>query len=291
MLRDIKVQQRGAVTLVWFDDFTADFSQDFLLTADRHHDSKFCNRDLEMKHLEDAKRRNAYIIDCGDLFDAMGGRYDNRRSYDDIRPEYVCERYYDVIVEDAAKHYTPYADNFLLLSRGNHDNSIIKHTNHDMLSQLVYMLNAKRQAPLMMGGYGGYIILYFSVKGTRRSSIKIKYFHGSGGEAPVTRGVIQTNRQAVIYPDADLVLNGHNHHEYTLAMKRERISSHGEVYSDLCWHCRTPGYMDSYADGSSGWEVERGGVPKPQGAIWLNVTYETFGRVSKPVMKLTADVV
>jgi len=279
---------------VWFDDFYADFSQDFLLTADRHHDSKWCNRDLEKRHLEEAKRRNAFIIDCGDLIDAMQGKWDPRRSYDDVRPEYVCERYYDAIVEDAAKFYEPYADNFLLLGRGNHDNSIIKYTNHDMLSQLAFMLNGKRDRPLCLGGYGGYIILYFANKnGGHRSSITIKYFHGAGGEAPVTRGVIQTNRQAVIYPDAQLVLNGHNHHEYTLAMKRERISTHGELYSDICWFARTPGYHDSYADGTSGWEVERGGVPKPQGCIWMTVGAEITGnsKVYKPVMRLTADVV
>ena len=68
----------------------ASTSEDFwvLLTSDRHHDNPHCNQELEKKHLDQAVEREAVIIDYGDLFCAMQGKYDRRHSKDDIRPEH-----------------------------------------------------------------------------------------------------------------------------------------------------------------------------------------------------------
>jgi len=117
-----------------------------------------------------------------------------------------------------------------------------------------------------------------NVKGIRGSA-NIKYFHGSGGEAPVTRGVIQTNRQAVYLPDADIVINGHSHNSYWIPIQRERLTRDGTQYFDTQHHLRTPGYMQSYGDGTAGWEVTRGGVPKPLGGCF--VTIKRIGKHDK----------
>ena len=69
----MKVEQHGAVTVVHVDEALHGYEINLMLTSDRHHDSTHCNRELEKKHLEEAKKRNAFIIDCGDLFDAMQG--------------------------------------------------------------------------------------------------------------------------------------------------------------------------------------------------------------------------
>ena len=37
-------------------------------------------------HLDDALRRNAAILSCGDTFDVMGGKYDKRASKAGLRP-------------------------------------------------------------------------------------------------------------------------------------------------------------------------------------------------------------
>lgn len=286
-MKPIRVEQKGAVTRVFFGENIGEI--DLCLTSDHHYDSVHCNRDLLKSHLSEAVKRDAFIIDCGDMVDAMQGRYDNRRSYKDIRPEYVDDKYYDLIVDDAAKFYAPYSKNMLLLGRGNHDNAVVKNAGTDLLSRIAGKLR-DGGSDVLTGGYGGWIIFYFGVNGGTRNSVKLKYFHGAGGEAPVTRGVIQTNRQAVYLPDADIVVNGHSHNEYNLSIKRERITKNGELFFDLVHFARTPGYKNDYAEGMSGWEVERGGVPKPQGCIWANISLRSNHGLIQPKIRLTSDI-
>jgi hypothetical protein len=263
------MEQKGAVTSVYFDQRSG--SVDLLLTSDVHYDSIHCNRELYKKHLDAAKKHESLIIDTGDLIDMMQGRYDNRRSYNDIRPEYINERYYDLVINDTAEFLKPYKDNFLILGRGNHEQAVVKHVGTDPNSRIVHELR-NAGSRVVSGGYGGWVILFFGEDTKRaRSSFRIKYFHGAGGEAPVTKGVIQTARQAVYLPDADMVVNGHNHNEYVLTVKRERINRNGGLYFDVVHFIRTPGYKDDYGVGSDGWEVERAGVPKPQGCVWATI--------------------
>ena len=271
---DVVKNYRNVLT-VKFGKVKAGWKQTFLLTSDRHHDALTADRKLEKEHLDRALKEKAFIIDAGDLFDAMQGRYDPRRSYSDLRPEYLGLNYYDRIVDDAADFYKPYAKNWLLMGRGNHDNSTLKNSHHDLLSALAYKLNSEAGGNIQVGGVGGWVRFMFVMNGTQCKSYNLKYFHGAGGEAPVTRGAIQTNRQAVYLPDADLVLNGHIHQGYYIAVPRERISQAGVIGQDVQHHIRTPGYHIDYGDGYDGWWVEKGGSPKARGCAWLTFSYES----------------
>jgi UDP-2,3-diacylglucosamine pyrophosphatase LpxH len=282
----------GAVTTIRIGEIKAGWEQWFLLMSDNHHDSIYCNRELEVQHLEKAKKRNARIMIFGDFFDAMQGRFDPRRNMDELRPEYRREDYYDIVVKDTANFFKPYAQLIDLISDGNHELAVLKNANTNLADRLVFSLNGQG-ANVIHGGYGGWI--RFLLETGSRTSINMKYFHGAGGEAPVTKGVIQTNRQAVFLPDADVVVNGHNHNSYWLPISRERISNQGALYMDIQHHIRIPGYEQSYGDGSKGWDVTRGGVPKPIGAIWMRMWFDPAdghkrnhnGRVK---LEFTADV-
>lgn len=267
------VQHDGAVLSLYFGEVASGFEQWVLLTADRHHDNIYCDRALEKRHLDEALERAALILDFGDLFCAMQGKYDPRSSMDDIRAEDVGEDYLDRIVTHAARDFAPYAPNWLLAAQGNHDSNIRKHHGTDLISNLVHRMNADHHGNLHVGGYGGWVRFMFTMQQTRRQSIRLKYHHGAGGGGPVTRGVIQTNRQAVYLPDADIVVNGHTHDSWYVPIARERLSDRGKVYQDLVHFIRVPGYKDEYADGSQGFHVERWGAPKPIGAAWLRFYY------------------
>jgi len=269
-----KIEQKNAVISLYFD-VRSGWQQYFLLRSDVHHDSIACAVDLEREHLEEAKRLNAYVLDFGDLFDAMQGRFDPRRSMDELAEKYRRDDYYDYVVQDLAEFYAPYAEQLLMLGHGNHETNVRRHSNTDLTDRLVYLLRTRYKSPVMSGGYGGWIRFMFNFRGGvggATGSYRLKYFHGSGGEAPVTRGAIQTNRQAVYLPDADIVVNGHSHNAYWIPITRERLSQRGVQYFDLQHHVRIPGYKQGYGDGSGGFEVERGGAPKPVGAVLMKMT-------------------
>jgi hypothetical protein len=253
------------------------WEQWFLLSGDRHHDNLHCDQDFEREHLEEAKEKGAGILDVGDMFCAMQGKYDPRSSLESLRPEHKKDNYFDALIETAHTFYKPYAANFLVVAQGNHETSIIKRNGTNLVDRFCAKMR-ESGSPVQMGGYGGWIRFQFMFNGSRIVK-RLKYFHGSGGGGPVTRGVIQTNRQAVYLPDADIVLNGHTHDQYIVPIQRERLNQKGVIEQDCTWYVRTGTYKDEYRDGSGGWHVERGGPPKPIGAVWLKFSYENMSRV------------
>ena len=260
-MQNYLLSQKGPVTKINTDE--GEFRM--FVTSDVHFDSVHCDRVQFFKDLDTAIRMDADIFINGDLFDAMQGRFDPRRDMSHLRPEYRREDYYDYIVKDTANQLEPYASRIILMTRGNHELSVLKNANTDVIARLAERLNEKQEHQIATGGYGGAIMIGYDDD----YICPIKYFHGSGGEAPVTRGAIQTNRQAVFLPDYQVVLNGHSHNSYWIPISRERVTKDGHHYYDLQHHVRTPGYNMAYGDGSGGWEVTRGGVPKPVGGAML----------------------
>ena len=67
---------RNVIRVDIHTDKPVGWSQEFLLTGDRHHDNAKTDHDLEERHLRQAVEKDAGIIDCGDLHDAMQGTWD-----------------------------------------------------------------------------------------------------------------------------------------------------------------------------------------------------------------------
>lgn len=243
-----------------------------LIRSDAHHDNIHCDQDFERRHLEEARERNALIFDAGDLFCAMQGKYDPRSSMDDLRPEHKRSDYLDALVQTAAEFYRPYAGLFAFLGRGNHETGIMKRHGTDLTDALARKLR-EAGGVCVPGGYGGWARLLFTINKTVHFQLRLKYFHGASKnpDAQVTRGVIQTNRQAVYLANADVVVNGHSHDAYIVPIQREYLNDAGRVEQRVCWFLRTPSYKDEYGDGSAGWHVEGGKPPKPIGAIWMRL--------------------
>lgn len=254
-------------------------SQWFLLSSDRHHDNAHTDQSLERKHLVQAKERGAGIIDVGDQHCAMQGKWDRRADRSALRPEYQQGEYLDYLVKYAAEFYAPYSENFVVIGKGNHETSIIKRHETDLTGRTCELMSHISGTKVHSGGYGGWVRLIAKCGNNSRRTLDMKYFHGSGGGGPVTRGVIQTNRQAVYLPDADYVVTGHTHDHWVVPIARERINRVGQVYQDEQVHVRIGTYKDEYADGHGGWHIERGGPPKPIGACWLRLWYEGRGKI------------
>ncbi len=246
------------------------WEQWYLLSSDRHHDNKACRRDLEKEHLDQMVEKDGYLFDFGDLFCAMQGKWDPRSDMSDIRPEDVTTNYLDTIVEHASDFYKPYAARILLLAKGNHERQIEKRRNTCLTSRLVQLLNAGKGVSVVQGHIGGWIQFRFQWNKTKTVTKNLYYHHGAGGGGPVTRGTIQTNRQAVYQPNAHIIVNGHTHDSWCLKIARATLSQRGIPGRDLVWFVRTPGYHDGYGDGGDSWENDTWKPIKPLGAAWLH---------------------
>lgn len=239
-----------------------------LLTSDVHFDSTHCRRDALVRHFNEAKAIGAPIIIAGDWFDAMQGKHDKRASKSEVDPRYVNKgAYFNALVDETVDFLMDYP--VALLTLGNHETSVIKNSDFDLTAAVVQIMRSKGHG-IHMGGYGGWLRFGFTQRRTVKFSHDMRYFHGSGGGAPMSHGTLDTRRMASIYPDADIVLCGHTHSSYVVPMAMERVTSAFKLQRGVQWHIRTPGYKDEHGDGYGGWSVERGHMVKPIGSVWLD---------------------
>jgi hypothetical protein len=242
-----------------------------LLLSDLHWDNPKCNRQLLKSHLDEALAIGADIHLNGDTFCLMQGAYDPRKNKADIRPEHNVANYIDAVIDTAIEWFSPYAHLIKVIGYGNHESNIIKRLETDVIERFVNGLNAANKTNVKIGGYGGWIIYNFSRNNAGSVNYKIKYFHGSGGGGPVTKGTIQFNRMATMVEGADMIWMGHVHEDHELTYTVEKISKHHKVMLRDILMVRTATYKEEYNDGKYGWHVERGAPPKPLGGRWLEL--------------------
>jgi hypothetical protein len=203
----------------------------------------------------------------------MGGKFDRRSAKHELRAEYAgSDDYLGNVCEDAADFLAPYVDNIALLSLGNHEHSYQRYHEISPLTIVATHLKAKTGTAPTVGPYTGWI--QFKMKyanGGRRKTINLKYHHGVGGNAPVTKGAIQSNRSAVMWPNADIMVRGHIHNRFSMSMPVETISNHGRIMTDQeRIYLQTGCYVSDIEDGNS-WSSMRGfGVPA-MGGYWLRL--------------------
>jgi len=248
------------------------------MLSDIHWDNPKCDWDLLKKHLDYCVSENIPIMINGDMFCLMQGRGDKRGNKSDIRPEHNNAKYLDSIVETAVEWWSPYAHLLTVIGYGNHESSIIKYQETDILQRFVDLLNYKNKSNVYVGGYGGWIIVNVNVHGNAKYCTKIRYFHGSGGGGIVTKGALNLTRALEMYEGFDIFTMGHIHENSCRNDVRDTIdySVRGGYKNSLKdIHLMLTGtYKEEYEDGSKGWHVERGAPPKPVGGRILSVEYK-----------------
>ena len=251
----------------------------YLLRSDAHHDNAHCRRDIEKRHLQEAKKKNALICDFGDLFCVMQGKYDPRKDARQLADDQGSrEDYLNSVMEEDTKFYTPYKDNFLMLSPGNHETNITKRCGVDLTKMLAKDLGAFSQT------YSGWIKFLFNTKNGWCASKNLWYHHGYGGGGIMSFGTLNVRRQASYLPDADIMVNGHTHDSYYLEMGREKLNHHGVITRNTLTALRCPGYKDETLC-KEGWATEKGHAPKPLGAWWLRFKYSNSRGLRMTVIK------
>lgn len=241
----------------------------FCLMSDLHWDNPKCRRDLLAKDLEHCKNHGIPILMNGDLFCAMEGRHDRRRSRN-IMPDHNSLSYYDNLVNDAVQYFQPYAHLIELVGYGNHETSVLRNGETDLLKRFCAGIGR----PQALGGYGGWFRISLKYnKGRDQQHFNLKYYHGSGGGGIITKGTIAQQRMLSMIDGADAIWMGHVHEGLVMHNVKERIRTSGKVELAPVLQIRTPTYKEEYGEGKMGWHVERGAPPKPLGCYILELTY------------------
>lgn len=250
--------------------YTAETKIKYLMLSDLHWDNPKCNRDLLKKHLDMAVEQDAYILLNGDTFCLMQGKYDRRGNKSDILPEHNGANYFDLIIKDAVEFFSPYASRIVMVGYGNHETSILKMHEFDVLMHFVTALNYKNNTNIQLGGYGGYLVIAPLLGNHHINHIKIRYHHGHGGGGVITKGVIQDSRLQM-FLDAEVIWQGHVHELYHHINKREVLTDNYEVKLANQHIVRTATYKEEHNAGYMGYHVEKGRLPKPLGCYMMEI--------------------
>ena len=173
-------------------------------------------------------------------------------------------------METAVDWFSPYASILTVIGYGNHETSIIKYQETDILQRFVDLLNYKNKSQVYVGGYGGWIVFKYEIRHSTSMSKTMKYFHGSAGGGIVTRGAINLTRALEIYENMDIFVMGHIHENSCRNDVRDSLHyNQGKRVYELEQrqiHLAITGtYKEEYGDGSHGWHIERGAPVKPVG--------------------------
>lgn len=276
------------ITRIDIQGFSPDWKLRSLRLSDIHIDSPYCDRKLLKRHLDAALQDNAPVFINGDFFDAMQGPQDPRRSYRELKDYLKGNDYFDRVLQDGFEFMLPYKNILAMIGYGNHEYSVVRHNGTDLVQRLVALLR-KEGSKVVAGGYGGWIrySVYDNTINTPRDTYWVRYNHGSGGDAPVTKGMIGVNRQAVFLQGVNEVWNGHNHNDYITHISTLRPNNKDVIEQGLTTYIRTPGYKNEYQDTAHGFAVSRNMQPTPRGAVWCEMRRAD----RKIIASYTADVI
>ena len=246
------------------------------ILSDLHWDNPHCNRELLQAHLDYCLKEDIPVFINGDMFCLMQGKGDRRGNKSDVRPEHAFNNYFDSIIKTSVDWFTPYAHIIKLIGYGNHESSVLKHQESDIISRFVDLLNYKCNSNVQTGGYGGWIWFQYH-NSNMFKSLKLKYYHGSGGGGAVTKGAINLTRALSMY-EADIFTMGHIHENAARTDAKEVLyvkKGVCEIRHKYVHNMITGTYKDEYGTGFGNFHIEKGRPIKILGGRILTLD---FGR-------------
>lgn len=247
-----------------------------LFCSDIHLDSIGCKRDILKQHFDEIKKANGLIFIFGDLLDVMGSYGDRRLQREDIDPQFIQHgrTYLDLVCEYTIEFLKPYAQNIALISYGNHEKTINKFHNHDILRSIVWTLNLEDKVNIQLGAYSGWVFIRMQKPSGASTGCNIHYHHGFGGNAKRSKGMLDVQIEAMKYPDAHILVRGHTHQKwYDPSTARMRVTRSGRIYKDKIKYIQSGSYVDSIGEGKSGWPVEKNFNPTDIGGWFVDFKF------------------
>lgn len=257
------------------------WSRDFLLATDQHYDNPDCDQDMVIRHLKEAKRRNAGAIFNGDFYCLMQGKYDKRSDKTKLRPEHQKSEYFDAVIDTTVPDLVPFAENIVQWGCGNHERSVQARHETDMTQRTLDRIYDQSGHRILRGGYSGWVVFRFR-RGKQVITKKLWRIHGYAGGGPVTKDIIQLARQLAYMQEVDVMFSGHTHDLWYMPVAAIGIDQRYQPYRKLIHAVKGSCYKDEYKNGFGGWHVETGKPPKPLGAWWLRWYWEARTQTVKP---------
>ena len=255
----------------------------FLALTDLHWDSAHCDRAFLKKHLDYALEENAPVVIVGDLFDVMQGKYDPRADPDTLRPEHRGGNYFDLISSTALEWVAPYARILCLITPGNHEASVIKRNEIDLLDRLTHSLRTQYNSPVIYGEDWCYLLQ----KNTRSSAMnsetktkKIFLHHGYGGGGEAGRGVTQHQATRSQW-QADCFISGHIHRRNTDHNVITSVTGKGRIETTDQWFIRCGSYKQEL---DCSWHISRGAAARPLGGWWITTEMQRTAQATDYTM-------
>ena len=211
------------------------------LFSDPHIDSPNFDQSTFEEHAHYCLEDQRYMLFGGDLFDGII-RTDTKRAVNSLLER--GDNQLNIKLDKAYELLKPYQNQILFFGRGNHEESILKYNGVDMLEVLAKMLNSGQKHQIIVGNYANFI--RFAFKDARGKSVAhydIYQHHGMGGNAPVTKGIIDWNRIGKSV-NADLIWTGHRHNAIIDASDPIMcVNQNGEVIIKNRQCIQTPSYQ------------------------------------------------
>ena len=187
--------------------------------SDLHFDSKYSMWDKVKKYL--VEHPNTYIVIGGDSIDVMQFVNDKRGSKSDVLSQYNETDYANRVINTVKKEIVePFKDRIISWNRGNHDNSILKHHNIDLLSLICGV-------DVHISDYTGYILINGGKVSQRTQLIHFSHSPYSGGTR--SKGSLSIDIAKAEAPSADIWITEHIHNGFI----------HPVLHEEVCTNNRT----------------------------------------------------
>lgn len=245
----------------------------------------------------------ARVLVNGDVFDAIDCR-DKRFDANVLHPSLRGKKdLQGAVISMAEEYFDPYAEDVDVIGIGNHDEKWINWNANDPVARLIERLNGRLEARgslhrIRHGGIGGYIRTIFRfTEGDTKCGCKhdLLYFHGSGGDSPVTRGSIDFYRKDCQF-SYDAVTMGHKHNRTFIDGVTIELSRYGHIFPKERKSLQTGSYFHTYKRLAQAnpldysYAESKHYAPKPLGGLYLRMRpvrvaagRHTFNRVEQDV--------
>jgi hypothetical protein len=198
--------------------------------SDLHKDSEYSEWSKVKKYLKE--NPDVYIVIGGDSLDVMQFVNDKRGTKSSTLDIYNHTDYANRVIRDVREEVVlPFKDRIISWNRGNHDNSIIRRHNLDLLGLICGV-------DVPVHEYSGYIILSaehgVGKKFVATSAVHFSHSPFAGGTR--SKGSLSIDLAKASYPSADVWITEHIHDGFIHPVRHEFLTRTGQIKQHAKWY-------------------------------------------------------